>query len=95
MGIERQLRAVFGEALLEVVQVDKIDTHTATFENIDRHLDMLRGAVRGMGGAVEVVSVEGTAVTLRYKGPRPIGQGLAAAVKDQFPTIKEVVVVDW
>jgi len=75
--------------------VDAKDTQSANPENIDRHLDMLRGAVHGLGGRVEVVGVQEGVCTVRYQGPRPIGEGLRAAVKDQFRTIKEVVLVPF
>lgn len=32
--------------------------------------------------------------TLRYKGPLPIGYGLRAAVRDKFPDIIEVLMID-
>lgn len=33
-------------------------------------------------------------VTLNYKGPLPIGYGLRAAVRDKFPDIVEVLMID-
>ncbi|KAL6759775.1 NifU-domain-containing protein [Haematococcus lacustris] len=72
MGIERALKAAFGDALLEVVQVDKVDVATASVANINAHLDMLRGAIHNFGGSVEVVEVQGSACTVLYKvGPWP------------------------
>lgn len=32
--------------------------------------------------------------TLRYKGPKPIGYGLRAAVRDKYPDIIEVLMLD-
>ena len=32
--------------------------------------------------------------TLHYKGPLPIGYGLRAAVRDKFPDIIEVLMID-
>jgi hypothetical protein len=58
------------------------------------HLNMLRGAVANLGGAVEVQSVGSGVVVLGYKGPAPIGKGLVAAIKDQFKDVKEVVLKD-
>jgi hypothetical protein len=63
-------------------------------ESIDLQLNMLRSAVANLGGAVEVASVGGGVAVLRYRGPVPIGKGLAAAVKDAFPDIREVVLQD-
>ncbi|GFH20456.1 Nifu-like protein chloroplastic-like [Haematococcus lacustris] len=91
MGIERALKAAFGDALLEVVQVDKVDVATASVANINAHLDMLRGAIHNFGGSVEVVEVQGSSCTVLYKGPPAIAKGVMAAIKDRFPSIKEVV----
>ena len=55
------------------------------------HLNMLRGAVANLGGAVEVQSVGGGVVVLGYRGPAPIGKGLVAAVKDQFRDVRDVI----
>ncbi|KAF6255860.1 NifU-like domain-containing protein [Scenedesmus sp. NREL 46B-D3] len=81
MGIERQLRAVFGEQLLDVVQVDSGGKPKASVEAVDMHLNMLRSAVANLGGAVEVASVG--------------SGGISSAVKDAFPDLKEVVVKDF
>lgn len=51
-------------------QVDKVDT-SASVASVDDHLNVVRPAINAMGGAVEVVSVEGGVVTLRYKVRRP------------------------
>eukprot|EP00882_Tetradesmus_deserticola_P029629 GHRQ01033209.1.p2 GENE.GHRQ01033209.1~~GHRQ01033209.1.p2 ORF type:complete len:285 (+),score=161.72 GHRQ01033209.1:1031-1885(+) len=95
MGIERQLRAVFGEQLLEVVQVGNNGKPQASVEAVDMHLNMLRSAVANLGGAVEVASVGGGVAVLHYRGPAAIGKGISAAVKDAFPDLKEVVVRDF
>ena len=52
------------------------------------------GALQNYGGEVEVLSLEGGKCTVRYTGPAPIGMGVKAAVKDKFPDIKEVILVD-
>lgn len=61
-----------------IFQVDKVDT-SATVASVDDHLNIVRPAIKSMGGAVEVVSVEGDVVTLKYKGPAPLAKGLVAA----------------
>ncbi|KAI8467931.1 MAG: NifU-like domain-containing protein [Monoraphidium minutum] len=94
MGIERALKAAFGDALKGVLQVDKVDT-SASVASVDDHLNVVRPAINGMGGAVEVVAVAGGTVTLRYKGPPPLAKGLIAAVKDKFPEVTEVTVNPW
>lgn len=94
MGIERSLKAAFGDQLVEVLQVGAAEEGGATAEAVDMHLNMLRGAVAAYGGSVEVVSVEQGICTLRYKGPKPIGYGLRAAVRDKYPDIIEVLMLD-
>eukprot|EP00898_Chlorokybus_atmophyticus_P007762 jgi/Chlat1/7988/Chrsp7S07745 len=94
MGLEKSLRAHFGDILKEVVQVDKTDI-TATVQKVDAHLDMLRPAITNYGGSVEVVSVDAAAGTceVRYSGPPPIGMGVQAAIKDKFPDIRQVTLL--
>lgn len=62
---------------------------------IDAHLNVVRPAIMSMGGAVEVVAVEGGKATLRYKGPPPLAKGLVAAVQEQFKDVREVEVLPW
>lgn len=40
---------------------------TATADNVDRHLDMLRGAIRSFGGKVEVAEVQAGRAVVKYK----------------------------
>eukprot|EP00983_Pelagomonas_calceolata_P094599 1157904-Pelagomonas_calceolata.AAC.6 len=70
--------------------VDKIDVTSATVENVDMHLNMLRGAITSMGGSVDVLEITNGVCKLKYKGPDPIAKGVSAAIRDQFPDIKEV-----
>lgn len=119
---------------------------SATKANVDMHLNMLRGAITGLGGSVEVMDVANGAAVLKYKvgggrggggararcvglglqggreggreggrstgahgwplararahgraaraalaqGPDAIRKGVSAAIKDQFPEIKDV-----
>lgn len=65
-------------------------------QSVNSHLDILRPAITNYGGSVEVLAVDtrkGTA-EVRYKGPAPIGMGIQAAIKDKFPDIKKVNLVD-
>jgi len=94
MGIERSLKLAFGDQLKDVIQVDKQDVITASVQSIDMHLNMLRGAINNFGGSVEVLDVKKDTCLLRYKGPKPIGKGVQAAIKDRFPEIKEVILID-
>eukprot|EP00887_Chlorella_sp_A99_P006981 scaffold2.g6981.t1 len=61
---------------------------------VDLHLNMLRGAVAAYDGSVDVVSVENGVCTLNYEGPKPLAYGLQAAVKDKWPDLRSVVVLD-
>jgi NFU1 iron-sulfur cluster scaffold homolog, mitochondrial len=96
MGIERALKAAFGPALKEVIQVGGSPDADpgATVDAIDIHLNMLRGAIHSYGGSVEVASVAGGVAHLKYVGPKPIGYGVAAAVKERFKDLKEVVMME-
>lgn len=93
MGIERVLKEKFGDALKEVRQVDQQSIH-ATVVSVNSHLDMLRPAIHNYGGSVEVISIEGETCHVKYNGPDPIGAGIQAAIKDKFPEIKNVVLLN-
>ncbi|GJP59576.1 hypothetical protein CLOP_g12643 [Closterium sp. NIES-67] len=96
MGIEAELLRCFPTQLKEVVQVDVIDT-SVTVASVDAHLDMLRPAISGFGGRVQVVAVnegEGTC-RVAYEGPPTVAMGIQAAIKDKFPTLKTVDVVGF
>lgn len=63
---------------------------------MNSHLDILRPAIINYGGSVEVLAVDprkGSA-DVRFKGPAPIGMGIQAAIKDKFPDIKKVNLVE-
>lgn len=88
-GIEKALQRNFGDALKEVVQVDKIDI-TASPMTVNAHLDVLRPAITNYGGIVDVVSVKNGVCDVNYTGPAPLEIGISAAIKDKFPDIREV-----
>ena len=69
------MQANFGEPLLGVQQVDQIDT-SASVQSVNSHLDMLRLAIQGYGGGVEVLAVDDGICEVKYKGPAPIGMGI-------------------
>jgi Fe-S cluster biogenesis protein NfuA len=100
MGIERSLRAAFPTQLKEVVAVGndglKDGKNEITPQAVDLHLNLLRGAVAAYGGSVTVVSIENddTLLVLKYSGPKPIGYGIIAAVKEKFPTLQQVIMLD-
>ena len=54
----------------------------------------LNGGAQNYGGKVEVLSVDGGICTVLYTGPAPISMGVKAAIKDKFPDIKDVVLMD-
>lgn len=93
-GIETSLRAAFGEQLVEVAQVNGPDDAGASVSSVDAHLDMLRPAIQGYGGSVQVLFVGDGRCKLRYIGPAPIATGIMAAIKDKFPDINEVEFVE-
>ncbi|CAI5483186.1 unnamed protein product [Closterium sp. Yama58-4] len=96
MGIEAELQRCFPTQLKEVVQVDVIDT-SVTVASVDGHLDMLRPAISGFGGRVQVLEVNEAEGTCRvaYEGPPTVAMGIQAAIKDKFPTLKTVEVVGF
>jgi Fe-S cluster biogenesis protein NfuA len=90
MGIERALKAAYGERLREVIQVGQKDP-AATVALVDTKLNMLRSAIHSLGGSVEVLAVGGGKCELKYTGPAAIAKGISAAIRDQFHDIAEVV----
>jgi Fe-S cluster biogenesis protein NfuA len=94
MGIERSLRGAFGDQLKEVISIGGAVDTSATVESVDMHLNMLRGAISAYGGSVEVVEVGNGKARLNFTGPKPIGYGMIAAIKDKFHDLKEVVLFD-
>lgn len=93
MGIERVLKEKFGDVLKEIRQVDQQNIH-ATVVSVNSHLDMLRPAIHNYGGSVEVISIEGEICHVKYNGPDQIGVGIQAAIKDKFPEITNVVLLN-
>lgn len=90
MGIERVLKEKFGDAVKEICQVQDEQTAETTVEGVNRHLDILRPAIKNYGGSVEVLSVEGGVCMVKYVGPDSIGSGIKAAIKERFPDIINV-----
>ncbi len=87
------MQATFGEQLLEVQRVDQIDT-SAFVESVNSHLDMLRPAIQGYGGSVEVLAVGGGICEVKYEGSAPISMSIQAAIKDKFPDIRVVELLE-
>ncbi|XP_062083992.1 nifU-like protein 1, chloroplastic [Humulus lupulus] len=91
MGIERVLKEKFGDTLKEIRQVYDEEVKETTAEAVNRHLDILRPAIKNFGGSVEVLSVENGDCFVNYVGPESIGSGVKAAIKEKFPDIVNVV----
>ncbi|OMO82168.1 hypothetical protein COLO4_23188 [Corchorus olitorius] len=91
MGIERVLKEKFGDSVKDIQQVyDDVQTEL-TVEAVNRHLDILRPAIKNYGGIVEVLSIEGGECVVNYTGPESIGSGIKAAIKEKFPDITNIV----
>ncbi|KAI8100461.1 hypothetical protein M9435_006945 [Picochlorum sp. BPE23] len=95
MGIERCLLAKFGDQVKEVIEVGGgVEKIEATVATVDAHINGLRGAIDAYGGAVEVRTVNPPTAELLYTGPKPLAYGLVAAVKDKFPELGDIRVID-
>ncbi|KAL8158929.1 hypothetical protein V2J09_000466 [Rumex salicifolius] len=91
MGIERVLKEKFGDVLKDICQIYDEQISETTVEAVNRHLDILRPAIKNFGGIVEVIAVDGEDCTVKYEGPETIGSGIKAAIKEKFPEIVNVV----
>ena len=94
MGIERVLRENF-PSLNEVISVTSAVPagEQLTLEAVQDALKPILPAVKAMGGAVEVVAVDGTVgvVRVKYQGPSKLKQGVELVLKD----LKLVTAVDF
>ncbi|KAL9239777.1 hypothetical protein vseg_014066 [Gypsophila vaccaria] len=91
MGIERVLKEKFGDAVKDIKQVNGEQVNETTVEAVNRHLDILRPAIKNYGGEVDVIAIEGGDCTVKYGGPDTIGSGIRAAIKEKFPDIVNVI----
>ena len=92
MGIERALKNAFGDALKEVIQLGAAPAGVATdAATIMSHLEVLAPAIKAYGGVVLVKRVVAGVAVIGFRGPPPLGQGIAAAVRDKFPDVREVL----
>lgn len=88
MGIERVLKENFPN-LKDVINLSQAVEEvtkptTITIESVNDALAQISSAVKGMGGiiAVESVDPDSGIVTLKYKGPTKLKQGVELVVKD-------------
>ena len=83
MGIERVLAENFSN--VEVIQVESTveEGDVLSMEKVQYEVYRLKPAITAMGGQVEVVEVtELGVVSLRYRGPNKIQNGLELAIRD-------------
>jgi NFU1 iron-sulfur cluster scaffold homolog, mitochondrial len=97
MGVERVLRAHFGDKLGQIISVEDeardgggpVGLSEAAVEGL---LSLLRPAVRNYGGKMEVDGVEGGVVRVQYEGPDAIWTGVRLAIQDKFgDDVSEIV----
>jgi len=86
MGIERVLKENF-YGLGEIKAVDNnsvIQTSNLTEEMVTSALDKILPAVKGMGGSVEINSVDSSSgtITVTYRGPSKLKKGIELVLKD-------------
>lgn len=94
MGIERVLRENF-PLLKEVLSITESPPELLTLESIQTALVKISPAIKALKGTVEITNVDGAngVVTVSFKGPSKLKQGVELVIKD-IPLVKEVVVVD-
>lgn len=102
MGIERVLKENFSN-LGDVLAVDDPNAVaeegeqnlTPDMESVRAALEKVLPAVTGMGGAIEdvVVDADSGSVTMKYKGPTKLKQGIEIVLKEN-PIISEVIFED-
>ena len=93
-GVESVLRKTFGEkAFKEVINVSG-DVGQAppelTKEAVGAHLKSIEDRVKGYGGVVKCLEVDGRKgnVVLGFRGPKPLAAATAQSLQKTFPFIK-------
>ena len=93
-GVESALRKTFGEkAIKEVINVSG-DVGQAppelTKEAVGAHLKSIEDRVKGYGGVVKCLEVDGRKgnVVLGFRGPKPLAAATAQSLQKTFPFIK-------
>lgn len=92
MGIERVLNENFSN--VEVIQVESENDggQIPTIDYVQNEVNRLLPAITALGGVVKVIDVtELGVVTLMFRGPNKIQNGLELAVRD-IPGIKHVII---
>jgi len=93
-GVESALRKTFGEkAFKEIINVSG-DVGQAppelTKEAVGAHLKSIEDRVKGYGGVVKCLEVDGRKgnVVLGFRGPKPLAAATALSLQKTFPFIK-------
>ena len=87
-GLEKALREAFGSRLGAVVQVDNdgdADQGVPDALTVKTCVDLLApvaGAIKGLGGAVDIISVDAGTVRVSYQGPDKLRVGIEMTLKD-------------
>lgn len=92
MGVEKALRAKFGENLGEVVAISAPESASGdiTPETCERVLDEVRDALKGLGASVKVVEVDEDEVIVHFNGPNNLKYGIELLLKERLPVITTV-----
>ena len=93
MGVERSLKAAFGDKLNEVVRMaapEAKEPSGATVASVNALLDLLRPAIKNYGGHVKATCVQEGVCEVEYNGPEPIWKGVQSAIKDRFADVSDV-----
>ena len=95
MGIERALRANFGDQLVEVIEVGGGSaTVSTTLGTVNAAVSGLRGAIEAYGGTVEVDTVDPPHAVILYTGIKSLAYGLKMALVDQFKDLNQITFLD-
>lgn len=92
MGVERTLRAKFGNNLKEVVAVSAEDSASSgiTVQECEAVLNQVRSALNGLGATVKVLEVDEGEVVLSYNGPNNLKYGVELMLKEKMPGVEAI-----
>lgn len=92
MGVEKALRAKFGDNLGEVIAVSAPENTPGdvTPEMCEKVLDEVRAALSGLGADVRVAEVDEDEVIVQFSGPRNLKYGIELLLKERLPMITTV-----
>lgn len=99
MGIERALRAAFGDAMVALREVGGdggSGRAPLSVESVDAVLDAeVRDAIAMLGGDVVVMAADAAdgVVSLRYKGPDQLAYGIELVVREKVAGVRDVAFV--